>query len=750
MHHKSLRQLAKSGIFWIALVALAVMPALRATAFAADLSEQAHSLKSVPADTAFYSASLRLKEQWNIFRDSKAYSKLMEIPLVQLVKMQAAFQFQQSPEPTVAKIREYFASDEGKESIEVLKEMFSEEVFAYGGNDITQMFQLFMELNNVRRTAQLEAMAAGEDADQVMAKQVLETLEKHGKDFKVPTMVFGFRIADAKRAQGQLDEVHSMLRNVLDEHQPEIAEHLQRDQIAGHEFLTLRLDGSMIPWEKVKEEAGEDDQEKIEEWRKMISSKTLVVALGVVEEFVLVSVGASTDNLENIGQGPFLADNKDIKRLAKHADEKIVSIGYMSEAFAREVSSPQKTIEDMVGAAEEIMGGAEVPEEQQKQIVEDIRALDIEKYVPKPGTVASIGFLTDQGYEGFRYNNARPKMLDSSKPLSILNYAGGSPTFVLAGRSKENSQDYEQSVAWLKRFAGHVEKIVEDKAEPKDWEKYQQHRSEIVELLERLDKANRELLLPAFADGQSAVIVDLAATSKQWVDKMPESPKPLPMPAFALAMNVADAGKLEKGMREYMAVLQDALALMHEIDPEDTPEIKVPKPKKREASGGGTLYVFPLPEEWGIDPKVAVCGGIGEKVAVLSTMPDTTERLMQDTPLSADSAVKLDQPAAVLVHVEIAKAIGAIRPWIDYGFDVAIGKLKPKADTEEDGDVADSDSDDDAPVEQSPMLMQMGFVIPQIHQFLDVAAAFKSASAVTYEEDGVWVTHSATHIVDLK
>jgi hypothetical protein len=136
-------------------------------------------------------------------------------------------------------------------------------------------------------------------------------------------------------------------------------------------------------------------------------------------------------------------------------------------------------------------------------------------------------------------------------------------------------------------------------------------------------------------------------------------------------------------------------------------------------------------------------------------MPETTERLMKDAPLSADSAVKLDQPAALVVHVEIAKMVGAIRPWIDYGFDVAIGKLKPKTDDEDDdgdsddGDSDDGDADDDAPAEPSPMLMQMGFVIPQVHQFLDVASAIKSASAVTYEKDGVWVTHSATHIVDV-
>src|SRR5882757_10248408 len=78
---------------------IALFAACLQTARAADLAEQAHSLRKVPADSAFYTASLRFKEQWDIFRDSKAFGKLMEIPLVQLAKMQVTFQWQQASQP---------------------------------------------------------------------------------------------------------------------------------------------------------------------------------------------------------------------------------------------------------------------------------------------------------------------------------------------------------------------------------------------------------------------------------------------------------------------------------------------------------------------------------------------------------------------------------------------------------------------------------------------------------------------------
>src|SRR3954463_373769 len=118
----------------LAALALFLFAAVR-PARAADLTGQAHSLRQVPADAAFYSASLRFKEQWHTFIDSKAYGKLMEIPVVQLAKMGATFQWQQANQPVVAQVREYVESPAGQDAVGVVKEMFSEEVFAYGGNN---------------------------------------------------------------------------------------------------------------------------------------------------------------------------------------------------------------------------------------------------------------------------------------------------------------------------------------------------------------------------------------------------------------------------------------------------------------------------------------------------------------------------------------------------------------------------------------------------------------------------------------
>jgi hypothetical protein len=321
---------------------------------------------------------------------------------------------------------------------------------------------------------------------------------------------------------------------------------------------------------------------------------------------------------------------------------------------------------------------------------------------------------------------------------------GADPTLFVAARSTDDAEDYDGAVEWVKRIALQVEQIAESKAEPGDWERYQQYRDRGVELLERLDRANREHLIPAFQDGQSALVIDTSAESKQWLNQMPESPKPLPMLELAIVMGVSDAEHLRQGVKVYVEVVRDALELAREINPDDAPEFELPDPERKSLDAGGTVYVYSLPEEWGIDQQIALNAGLTDTAAVISCSPATTERLLREAPLQVDTSINLKRAAAVTSHVQFADVVNAIRPWIDYGFDVATGKLK--LETEDD----DEEESEEPDAQQQAMVMQMGFVLPQIKQFLDFTTALRSASSVTYEEDGVWVTHSETHIQDLE
>jgi hypothetical protein len=211
----------------------------------------------------------------------------------------------------------------------------------------------------------------------------------------------------------------------------------------------------------------------------------------------------------------------------------------------------------------------------------------------------------------------------------------------------------------------------------------------------------------------------------------------------ALVTSISDAQKLRQGVATYFNVAKDAVKLAREIEPEKIPEFDFPVADTSDIAGG-RMYAYRLPEEWGVDPQVAPNAVLTDTYAVASLMPKTSERLLKGDKVEIDTSLPLDKPAALVTHVEYAKFIEATRPWIDYGLDVAMGKLRPEKSSDE-----DSDEEKPAPGPSSAAL-QLSFFVPQLQQFLEVATALRSTTTMTYAENGLWVTRSETHIEDLK
>jgi hypothetical protein len=298
-------------------------------------------------------------------------------------------------------------------------------------------------------------------------------------------------------------------------------------------------------------------------------------------------------------------------------------------------------------------------------------------------------------------------------------------------------------VSWLKRVSAQVELIAKEKASEEDWAKYMEVREKALPLLERWNNATREHMFPALADGQQAFVMDASAKSQQWFEKMPKSPQPLPMPEFGMVANVSDADQLRQGVAEYFKVIQEAIAVMHELNPDTVPEIQVPQPETRELADGGTMFTYPLPAEWGVDSQIAPNAALTKSAAAVSLTPALTERLLRTKPLEIDTSLDLRHPAASVSYIEFARMIDMVKPWVTYGGGIAMGQIKLEEDEE-------SEEPDEQSPEQAKIMMTAGLVLPQIDQFLDVAAALRSASSITYHEDGAWVTHGEVHLQDLK
>src|SRR5262245_56424876 len=88
------------------------------------------SLKKVPADAMFYSTSLRLGEQFDIFAKSKAHAKLMSLPVVQLA-MKHAHEEAHKPNNPLGQLIAFAHADENKELMAVVHDLFRNEIFMF-------------------------------------------------------------------------------------------------------------------------------------------------------------------------------------------------------------------------------------------------------------------------------------------------------------------------------------------------------------------------------------------------------------------------------------------------------------------------------------------------------------------------------------------------------------------------------------------------------------------------------------------
>jgi hypothetical protein len=692
----------------------------------------------VPADAAFYSANLRLKEQWDVFAASRAFARLMEIPFIQSMKMYAEFQLEQSPEPDLVKLREYLDSNEGKETLALVKEMVSDEIFLYGSADVAELFVLFAEFNNITRTVQFEAAVSGQSEDEIIARKVFDWLESKKSQLKLPDVVLGFRIRNRERATRLLGLFERDVKALLAEPAPEIAARMRREQIAGREFVTLRLDGSMLPWEQIRGDATDVTDEQFAKWKALVVDKTVAVAVGIVDEFLVVSFGDSTDHLARLGQGPLLAEQASIARLNRHAKERLAGVSFGSQEFVTKASSPQRSMNDAAAMVSDMLKLAPIGQDLQKRLSDDIRGFAdaVVKYLPQPGEMAAVGFLTPRGYQGFAYGKGTRPGADSSKRLEILSHVGGNPMLFIATHAGDTVEDYNLAIDWLKRLALDVEKIVEQQAPPDEWAKHLQFRERGIQLLRRIDRANREQIIPAMRSNEQALVMDVASKSIQWFAPMPRARQPLPMLEIGIVARVDDAALLRRGVAEYASVIEDALKLAHDVQPDQIPPLQLPAPTER-LLADGSLYSYPFPAEWGVDSQLALNGALTNRVVAVSLLPAFTEQLLNPTPPAIDSAIDLTRPATQATHFQFAKLIGAIRPWVDYGFAAATGQLP---------------TDDSLPGEdpaQQAVLLQAGFILPQVNQLLDVLSTIRSHTSITYREDDAWVTHSELYVKDL-
>lgn len=694
---------------------------------AADRNKLDSAITEIPADAAFFSTMLRNREQIEIIAKSKAWAKLTSLPF-----FKQGMELFNAPGGPGDQFKEWYKEAENKKLLDFVLDLFSHEIYIYGGSTWPDSSTLVTDVyNSVNvESATLQLSGAGLNDEERMAAAVLRALQKHLDRLQVPDMIIGFKVSDVERAKSQMKKLEALIREQAGQ-VDELKGRLKKVEVAGGEFLTINLDGKMVPWDSIPPFSLVDKPEQYKDVLKKLRELKLTVSLGVRGKYVLLAVGTSTDLLANLGKGKRLIDLPEMKPLEKYADQRLVSISYSSKAMNdAAVRSSTGGFDSYVQMLETLARKAELPAEQQAKIKKDLAELsrEIKGELPKAGASLSFSYLTSKGYEGYTHDWSEYPYLDGSRPLSILENLGGNPLGFFVVRSKQQV-NWPQAVKGIKKWYRLAEEYALPKMPEDQRENVKKFMKGATPLLQRFDDATGKLLIPALADGQYGFVLDAKLSSRQWHSLMPKSDRGMPMLEPAILVGVSDAAKLKKAFAEYRAIFNGLMAEARKLDWK-APDWEIPPPEVKKLSNG-TAYVYPLPEALGVDKKLMPGAAVSSKMAVVTLFPEQSERLLTATPLKIASGPLADtkRPLASAAYFDFAGFFDFVGTWVDYGLNnrLAVSAEQPAG--------CNAQQDD---------------VLKQVRTVFEVLKCLRSYSSATYQQNGVWITHRETLIRDLE
>jgi hypothetical protein len=735
IRHKSALTLLSAvvALVWGSLGLLPVEPVRAAEPQALDTSVQ-----WLPEDAAFYCAMLRNREQVEIIAESKAWAKIKAMPVIQ--EGWTKYEEEADKEGSnAARVKAAQKNPQVVAALETLADMLGEEIFLYGGGDYVDVLDLVQEVySTVQYGAMLEDMSeGGGSVQEAQARMALSTAVENLEAIKIPTTMLGFKVEDTERTEKQLDALAGLL-TLGCMMVPQLNNRFARAQVGDYEFLTLSFDGEMIPWDEVpvddlrEIEANEGDADKL---IARLKELTLVVAIGLRDNYLLVCTAESTDAVAELGAGPALIDRPEFEPLKKHGGKRICGMGYLSEAMHLQLASNERDIDSLLALLDAALPRAELSEEEQSRIHKDADALaaELKEVLPEPGALMSFSFLTSQGVEGYSYNWGEHLFLDGSKKLDLLQHTGGNPLLAAVWRETHRPDVYDGLVKWLQVGYGYFEKYGLPEMSRHDREQFQSFMDRAMPLLKRANKANRELLMPALADSQGGFILDGKLKVRQLCREAPPLDGPMPMLEPAMVVGVSDADLLRKACSEYREIFNGLARALHEVEPNDVPEFELPEPKIK-TTPAGDLFMYPLPEEWGVDQKIVPNFGLSDRVGVVSISRQHTQRLLRETPLQTGGVLADgERPRAVGVAFDWAGVVDAVTPWVDF----AAEKIMKEQ----------MDLDEDAPEE---VKAQAAAIMDQVHTVLEVLKVIRTCTVESYFEGEALVSHSLTEIRDIE
>lgn len=639
------------------------------------------SLRFVPKDADIYVGSYRQSEQWQAFLDGPVAKKFLSLPVVQENWKTFLAQWN-AREGQMATARMVLENPNARDVIDFLAKLTSDESFFFVDKHLSQWLTVSGELSDDIRKITEQSDAPPEESLKEMMKSWVSRLDS----VQIPMMVMGAKCEDEDAAMTKIDQLEALIQfgTQFSSETAPFGRFVKRIDDDRGSRLTVELSGKQIPWNAIPTSDEFDDDMK-QQLQTALSGRTVALTIGTLDKYFVVAFSQRSKDLLNLGKGESLAKHPDLSPVRNAGSNPLTSISYVSDAFAE--ASYEAQVKDLFTknfAALTIQFErmeSESPEiaRMLKDVRGDLAWLDSEmtKLVPPSKGTTSYSFLTPKGWEQVSHARTKNVLLDGSAPLSGLQRASGSPIAVVVTRVQKHPEYFELSKAIAIKAKKYFDRLVEldivQGDEKEELLKAKQVIDKAWPLVVRLSKAWEDWFVPAL-DGESGIVLssgNLAA--KQWVQDMPPSDVPLPLPEIASITKVTNADKLKQGFVEVFDVFDEVVSIAREMEPGSVPSgYSVPRPTEV-TSSLGEKYGYPIPEDCPVPKTMMPQALLYDGYLIVSYSDLQTDALARRTPLSVGRGViDASKPLASASYVHFGKLFAMCRPWARYGFTQAI------------------------------------------------------------------------------
>jgi hypothetical protein len=691
-------------------------PAL--TPLTAEMKAGLMSAAYVPADVSTYSSSQRLADQWTRIWKSNAVQNLLRMPLVQ----QGLFKLQQS-EPYRQVMMTVQRHPLAVQALPVLGDAVSTEVFACTGPELAEFVVAFQRVVN---SAQMQGMQdtfsgrPGVSDDKMSAAGVealLNAVLTEGDNLRMPNVLIGCKLEDPAAAV-----------KLLDTWLPQISATPAGKIEKANGFYSLNIRGASLPEEAYEEIAGELREAgvpmlTIVKFTQWVKKQNLLLAIGVKDDYLMISIGRDMALVDNWGQGTSLAESAALEPVRKRYKAGLMSLSYLSKNLASQFSTTTEDVRDGFRMLTEMLP-PDSPEGLKPRLRKDLDQLtdDLENEMPQPGAMLSFSF-ENRGVESYTIQDGASSALDGSKRLSVMEHRGPEAIIAAASRALPNRELYELLAKWAPIAFGYVEDYGVPQMDADDRKKYDGVMARVRPFVKSLDDTTRDYFLPAVDGTQSVLALDGGGALTQLPNVGP-LPKPLPIPRLGMVIELHDVGKFITAVTQYVDSAQKLLDGIHKEFPQGM-KLTIPPPKTEQLAGG-TLYYYPIPGGLGDD--VFPCALIKDRTLVLTSSKKLAATMLDKTAMPSCTVTALDAPAASITLFDGAKLWSWLADLTDSGY-AAFQRYG---------------------AESSQDLMQGAMVKMHIEMVLRSLGAIRGYRSVTALENGKVVTHSWLHIEDIK